>query len=81
MDAMFAMKSLAMKFPLFRLSLVLALLVLLSSCVNRADLGGRGYYSAPMVKDNKPSIWLSDHSRVRKFRAQYLRTRTVPDAL
>ena len=76
MDATFAMKS-----PTHRLILLLAMGFVLASCVNRADMRNRGYYSAAMVKDNKPSVWISDHPRVRGFRAHYMRTNTVHDAL
>lgn len=76
MDATLIMKTL-----LFRLILLLAMGLVLTSCINRADMGGRGYYSAPMVKDNKPSIWISDNPRVQRFRAHYMRGKTVRDAL
>ena len=39
-------------------------------------------YSAPSrVLDNKPGIWITNHPRVREFRAYYQRTRTVEDGL
>jgi len=68
------------KKPVFHLTLLLAFTLVLASCVNRAQ-PKLGYYSAPLIKDNKPSLWLSDHPRVRRFRSHYLRTRTVSDAL
>ena len=37
---------------------------------------GTGY-----VKDNKPTIWISDHPRVSRFYAHYSRTTTVEKAL
>lgn len=70
-----------MNSALFRLLLLLAMGLVLTSCVNRADLGGSAYYSAAMVKDNKPSLWISNHPRVARFRAHYMRTNTVRDAL
>ena len=76
MDATVAMKTLSI-----RLILLLAMGLVLTSCVNRAELGQLGNYSAAIVKDNKPAIWISDHPRVRQFRAHYLRTSTVRDAL
>ncbi len=60
--------------------LLLSLILLLSACA-----GNRGYSryrnQPHLVKDNKPQLWISDHPRVRKFRAYYLRTRTVERAL
>jgi membrane-bound lytic murein transglycosylase D len=59
---------------------LLGLAVLLSACMGNRDFARPGY-RAYRVKDNKPSLWVSDHPEVRRFRNHYLRTRTVEGAL
>jgi len=81
--------------PLLRprrvLLLALAAAVLASGCASSrsAYFSGRGapgaaggqHFAAGAVKDNRPQTWVSDHERVRRLRAHYLRTRTVEVAL
>jgi Transglycosylase SLT domain len=66
----------------------LALALALSSCAPgrygaaRPYAGLRGRGASPgYVKDNKPTIWISDHPRVAQFYEHYSRTGTVEKAL
>ena len=42
---------------------------------------GTAHFAPGYVKDNKPSIWISDHPRVAQFYEHYSRTGTVEKAL
>jgi membrane-bound lytic murein transglycosylase D len=42
---------------------------------------GATHFAPGYVKDNKPSIWISDHPRVAQFYEHYSRTSTVEKAL
>ncbi len=63
-------------------AILLALAFGLGACATSrpSNVQNRGF-SASGVKDNKPSLWNSDHPRVRAFRKYYLRTRTVKTGL
>ncbi|MCZ6533179.1 MAG: lytic transglycosylase domain-containing protein [SAR324 cluster bacterium] len=60
--------------------LLIATALLTSACVSKRDIALRSYRPQP-ARDNKPSLWLSDHPEVRRFRAHYMRTNTVQQAL
>ncbi|MCH9046972.1 MAG: lytic transglycosylase domain-containing protein [SAR324 cluster bacterium] len=68
---------------LIRSAVLLAALALASCASSRrfANAPSPGRYASGYVKDNKPAIWISDHPRVERFRANYSRTTTVEKAL
>ncbi len=58
---------------------VVALALTLGACTTyRQTEGGR---LQPLVKDNRPELWTSDHPMVRRFRNHYMKTKTVESAL
>ena len=54
----------------------------LSSCATSryGPASGRGTATG-VLKDNNPSLWISDHPEIRRFRNHYSRTKTVRTAL
>lgn len=71
-----------MKKLVYRGGLVLGLVLLLAACASKREISGRYFNAVPQaVKDNKPSLWVSNHPEVRRFRSHYMRTKTVAEAL
>ena len=68
------------KSPVNAAFFLVAITLLVGACAPRRDYS-LDFRRSSLIKDNKPSLWTSDHPRVLTFKARYMKNSTVRVAL